>query len=52
MGVPISIRLEVVSHVVATTAKARLRAMPSRVTPEQLAAIRRQIALAVGVEIS
>lgn len=38
-----------VSHLIATTAKARLRATPSRVTPEQLAAIRRQIALAVGV---
>src|SRR5271165_3863293 len=39
-----------VSHLVATTSKARLRATPSRVTPEQLAAIRRQIALAVGIE--
>lgn len=39
-----------VSHLVATTAKVRLRATGSRVTPEQLAAIRRQIALAVGVE--
>jgi mRNA-degrading endonuclease toxin of MazEF toxin-antitoxin module len=39
-----------VSHLVATTSKARLRATPSRITPEQLAAIRRQIALAVGIE--
>jgi len=33
-----------------TTAKARLHATPSRITPDQLAAIRRQIALAVGIE--
>jgi len=39
-----------VSHLVATTSKARLRATSSRVTPEQLIAIRRQIALAIGVE--
>ena len=39
-----------VSHLVATTCKARLAATPSRITPEQLVAIRRQIALAVGVE--
>jgi mRNA interferase MazF len=39
-----------VSHLVATTSKARLRAMPSHITPDQLAAVRRQIALAVGVE--
>ena len=39
-----------VSHLVATTSKARLRATPSHITPDQLAAIRRQIALAVGVE--
>jgi mRNA interferase MazF len=39
-----------VSHLVATTSKARLRATPSHVTPDQLTAIRRQIALAVGVE--
>ncbi len=38
-----------VSHLVATTSKLRLRATPSRVTPEQLGAIRRQIAMAVGV---
>jgi mRNA interferase MazF len=39
-----------VSHLVATTSKARLTATPSRITQAQLAAIRRQIALAVGVE--
>jgi mRNA interferase MazF len=39
-----------VSHLVATTAKARLRATPSRITADQLARIRRQIALAIGVE--
>jgi mRNA interferase MazF len=38
------------SHLVSTTSKARLKATPSRVTPDQLAAIRRQIALAVGIE--
>lgn len=39
-----------VSHLVATTSKARLSATPSRITLEQLIAIRRQIALAVGIE--
>ncbi len=39
-----------VSHLVATTSKSRLRATPSHVTPAQLAAIRRQIAFAIGVE--
>jgi mRNA-degrading endonuclease toxin of MazEF toxin-antitoxin module len=39
-----------VSHLVSTTAKARLRATSSCITPEQLAAIRRQIVLAVGIE--
>jgi mRNA-degrading endonuclease toxin of MazEF toxin-antitoxin module len=38
-----------VSHLVTTTAKARLRATPSRITADQLARIRRQIALAIGV---
>lgn len=38
-----------VSHLVATTSKLRLRVTPSRITSEQLAAIRRQIALAVGI---
>lgn len=39
-----------VSHLVATTSKARLTVIPSRITPEQLATIRRQIALSVGIE--
>lgn len=39
-----------VSHLVATTSKARLCTTASHITPDQLAAIRRQIALAVGVE--
>jgi mRNA-degrading endonuclease toxin of MazEF toxin-antitoxin module len=39
-----------VSHLVATASKARLRGTPSRITAGQLAAIRRQIALAVGIE--
>lgn len=39
-----------VSHLVATTSKARLRETPSRVTADQLVAIRRQIALAIGIE--
>lgn len=38
-----------VSHLVATTSKLRLRATPSRITPEQLGAIRRQIGVAVGM---
>lgn len=38
------------SHLVATTSKARLTATPSRITADQLTAIRRQIALAVGVQ--
>ena len=37
-----------VSYLVTTTAKARVRATPSRIRPEQLAAIRRQIVLAIG----
>lgn len=39
-----------VSHLVATTSKSRLTATRSRITPSQLASIRRQIALSVGVE--
>ena len=39
-----------VSHLVATTSKRRLQATRSHVTAEQLQAIRRQIALAVGLE--
>ena len=38
-----------VSHLVATTSKLRLRTTASRVTPEQLGAVRRQVALAVGI---
>ncbi len=38
------------SHLISTTSKARLTATPSRITADQLAAIRRQIALAVGIE--
>ena len=38
-----------VSHLVATTSKARLTATRSRVTDTQLAAIRRQIALSIGL---
>jgi mRNA interferase MazF len=37
-----------VSHLVASTSKAGLRATPLQVTPSQLAQIRRQIALAIG----
>ncbi len=39
-----------VSHLVATTSKLRLQSTASRITPDQLAAIRKQIALAIGVE--
>lgn len=39
-----------VSHLVATISKLRLQATASHVTPGQLATIRRQVALAVGVE--
>jgi mRNA-degrading endonuclease toxin of MazEF toxin-antitoxin module len=39
-----------VSHLVATTSKSRLTATSSRITPEQLALIRRQIALSLGIE--
>jgi len=38
-----------VSHLVATTSKACLRATHSRIAREQLALIRRQIALAIGI---
>jgi mRNA-degrading endonuclease toxin of MazEF toxin-antitoxin module len=38
------------SHLVATTSKVRLRATPSRITREQLAAVRRQIGLAIGID--
>lgn len=39
-----------VSHLVSTTSKLRLQATPSRITQDQLIAIRRQIALAIGFE--
>nr|WP_321986911.1 type II toxin-antitoxin system PemK/MazF family toxin [uncultured Lichenicoccus sp.] len=39
-----------VSHLVATTSKRRLRPTSSRIAPAQLAVIRRQIAMAVGIE--
>ena len=38
-----------VSHLVATTSKTRLVATPAWITGEQLAAIRRQIATALGI---
>ena len=41
-----------VSHLVATTSKQWLRATPSHITAEQLALIRRQVALAIGVEVA
>jgi mRNA interferase MazF len=37
------------SHMVAATSKARLRLTASHVTPEQLAGVRRQIAIALGL---
>jgi uncharacterized protein YifN (PemK superfamily) len=40
-----------VSHLVATTSKARLTATSSMITAAQLIAIRRQIALAIGIEL-
>jgi len=40
------------SAYVATTSKRRVRETQSRVSPEQLQAIRRQIALAIGLEAS
>ena len=39
-----------ISYLVTTTSKRRLQATSSRITPEQLDTIRRQIALAVGIE--
>jgi hypothetical protein len=35
---------------VTTTSKVRVLPTPSRITAEQLAAIRRQIAFAIGIE--
>ena len=42
-------RCHALSHCVATTSKARLRPTRSAITPEQLATIRRQVALAIGL---
>ncbi len=39
-----------VAHLVATTSKARVAGSKSRVTAAQLGQIRRQVALAIGVE--
>ena len=39
------------AHLAATTSKARLRATPSRITAAELAAIRRQIAFAIGIAV-
>jgi uncharacterized protein YifN (PemK superfamily) len=39
-----------VSHLVATTSKSRLHPTPSRITPDELAAVRRQVALAIGLD--
>jgi len=38
------------SHLVATTSKARLQATPSHITADELQTIRRQIALAIGID--
>lgn len=39
-----------VSHLVATTSKLRLQSTASHITADQLAAIRKQIALAIGID--
>lgn len=43
-------RCYALSHCVATTSAARVRPTPSRIADDQLSAIRRQIALAIGLE--
>jgi len=43
-------RCYALSHCVATTSAARVRPTPSRVADDQLFTIRRQIALAIGLE--
>jgi mRNA interferase MazF len=43
-------RCYALSHCVTTSSKKRLRATQSRISPEQLRAIRRQVALAIGLE--
>lgn len=42
-------RCYAVSHFVTATAAARVRGTPSSITAEQLALIRRQVALAIGI---
>ena len=43
-------RCYALSHCVATTSAKRIRPTPSRITADELSAIRRQIALAIGLE--
>ena len=43
-------RCYALSHCVATTSAKRIRPTPSRITADELSAIRRQIALAIGFE--
>ena len=43
-------RCYALSHCVATTSAARVRPTPSRIADDQLWVIRRQIALAIGIE--
>jgi hypothetical protein len=43
-------RCYALSHCVSTTSAARVKAAASRVAPRELQAIRRQIALAIGLE--
>jgi mRNA interferase MazF len=43
-------RCYALAHCVTTSSKQRVRATPSRVSPEQLRSIRRQIALVIGAE--
>ena len=43
-------RCYALAHCITTNSKRRIRPTGSRILPEQLSAIRRQIALAIGVE--
>ena len=43
-------RCYALAHCITTNSKHRIRPTDSRILPEQLSAIRRQIALAIGVE--
>ena len=43
-------RCYALSHCVATTSAARVKSTPSRIADHQLLAIRRQIAIAIGLE--